>query len=174
MYFEFFGGRIFQDMDKFVIKNVIIFSLVLGIVLGLIAPAPYVGMVMLFTALLLAAPLVIVYLIMDGKFDLTTTKDSIVIGALIGFCVNLTFSSAYCIIIAILAKIFHCTTNFFLTAMITNSPIWLIAVFIIFIGVLCATTNAFSGFMTYYIINFIRDMYEKQHPEITKNNNYKE
>ena len=90
------------------------------------------------------------------------------------FCVNITFSGMYCLLITILAKGFQYTTNFFLTAMITNSPIWLIAVFIIFIGVLCATTNAFSGFLTYYIINFIRDMYEKQHPELRQNNNYKE
>lgn len=161
-------------MNKFVIKNIIILSLLIGVLLGLLAPVPYVGMVMLFVMLLLAAPLVIVYLIMAGKFDLTTTKDSIITGALIGFCANITFSSVYCVIIAILAKGFQYTTNFFLTAMITNSPIWLIAVFIIFIGVLCATTNAFSGFMTYYIINFIRDMYEKQHPELRQNNNYKE
>lgn len=161
-------------MDKFVIKNIIILSLILGIILGLLAPIPLVGMVMLFVMLLLAAPLVIVYLIMAGKLDITTTKDSIITGALIGFCTNITFSSMYCIIMAILAKGFQYTTNFFLTAMITNSPIWLIAVFIIFLGVLCATTNAFSGFLTYYIINFLRDMYEKQHPELRQNNDYKE
>lgn len=164
----------FQDMNKFIVTNIIILSLVLGIILGLLAPTPYVGAIMLFVALLLAAPLVIVYLIMDGKFDLTTTKDSIITGALIGFCVNLTFSGTYCILIAILAKGFQYTTNFFLTAMVTNSPIWLIALFIIFIGVLCATTNAFSGFMTYYIINLIRDIYEKQHPELKNDRNYKE
>lgn len=161
-------------MNKFVIKNIIILSLVLGAVLGLLAPVPYIGIIMLLTTLLFAAPVVIVYLIMAGKFDLTTTKDSIITGALIGFCVNITFSGMYCLLITILAKGFQYTTNFFLTAMITNSPIWLIAVFIIFIGVLCATTNAFSGFLTYYIINFIRDMYEKQHPELRQNNNYKE
>lgn len=159
-------------MNKFIIKNIIILSLILGALLGLLAPVPYVGTLALFAALLLAAPLVIVYLIMDGKFDLTSTKDSIITGALIGFCANLTFSGAYCILIAILAKGFQYTTNFFLTAMITNSPIWLIAIFIIFIGVLCATTNAFSGFLTYYIINFIRDVYEKQHPEIKQNNDF--
>ncbi len=153
-------------MDKFVIKNVIIISLILGMILGLLAPVPYVGAVMLVIAFILSAPIVVLYLIMDNKLELTTTKDSIITGALVGFFVNISFSVAYAIVVAILAKIFNITVNFVLTTMIVNSPIWLLFVFIIFIGVLCATTNAFSGFLTYYVINFIRDVYESQHPQI--------
>ncbi len=157
-------------MDKTIIQTILLLSLILGAILGLLAPIPFIGIVMLLTALLLASPLVTVYLIMDGKLDLTTIKDSIITGAAIGFVSNIAFSSVYSIVMAILAKGFNITTNFFLSAMITNSPIWLLAIFIIFIGILSAVTNAFSGFLTYYIINFIRDMYEQR----LKNNNKKE
>lgn len=157
-------------MDKTIIQTILLLSLILGAILGLLAPIPFIGIVMLLTALLLASPLVTVYLIMDGKLDLTTIKDSIITGATIGFVSNIAFSSVYSIVMAILAKGFNITTNFFLSAMITNSPIWLLAIFIIFIGILSAVTNAFSGFLTYYIINFIRDMYEQR----LKNNNKKE
>ena len=148
-------------MDKLVVKNTIILSLILGFALGLLAPVPYLGMVMLFIMLLLAAPMVMVYIIMAGQFDLTSTKNSIITGAITGFSANFSFSFTYAILMVILSKAFHITTNFFLTAMIVNSPIWLLLVFIIFIGVLFATTNAFSGFLTHYIIDFIRDIYEK-------------
>ena len=157
-------------MDKTIIQTILLLSLILGAILGLLAPIPFIGIVMLITALLLASPLVTFYLIMDGKLDLTTIKDSIITGAAIGFVSNIAFSSVYSIVMAILAKGFNITTNFFLSAMITNSPIWLLAIFIIFIGILSAVTNAFSGFLTYYIINFIRDMYEQR----LKNNNKKE
>ena len=80
-------------MDKFIIKTIVVLSLILGAILGLLAPIPFVGMVMLFAALLLAAPLVVIYLIMDGKFDLTTIKDSIITGALIGFVSSIAFST---------------------------------------------------------------------------------
>ena len=50
-------------MDKFIIKTIVVLSLILGAILGLLAPIPFVGMVMLFAALLLAAPLVVIYLI---------------------------------------------------------------------------------------------------------------
>lgn len=159
-------------MNKFVIKNIIILSLILGVILGVLAPVPYIGMVALFGILLLTAPLVMVYMIMDGKLDLTTTKDSILTGALAGFVANFSYSGMYALLVVVLAKVFQYTTNYFLTAMITNSPIWLLFVFIIFIGVLCAVTNAFTGFLTYYIINFIRDTYEKQHPQIKKDNKF--
>ena len=152
-------------MDKFVVKNIIVFSLILGVILGVLAPIPYVGTFMLIVALVLSAPLVMIYLIMDNRLELTTTKDSIITGAIVGFVVNISFSIAYASIMAILAKTINYSSNFILTTMIVNSPIWLLGVFIIFIGVLCATTNPFSGFVTYYIINFIRDMYEKQLPK---------
>ncbi len=152
-------------MDKFVVKNIIIFSLILGVILGLLAPIPYVGTVMLVVALLLSAPIIMFYLIMDNKLELTTTKDSIITGAIVGFAVNISFSVAYAAVVAILAKTINYSSNYILTTMIVNSPIWLLGVFIIFIGVLCATTNAFGGFLTYYLINFIRDMYEKQLPQ---------
>jgi hypothetical protein len=157
-------------MDRVIIKNIIIVSLILGAILGVLAPIPYVGLFMLLVALLLAAPIVVIFLIMAGKCDLTTTKDSIITGAIVGFSTNITFSIAYSLLMVILSLGFHYSSNFFLTAMIINSPIWLIGVFIIFIGVLTATTNAFSAFATYYIINLIRDMYEKSHPN---NDNYK-
>lgn len=152
-------------MDKILVKNIIVLSLIFGLILGLLSPIPYIGLIMLFGLLLGGAPAVMVLLIMDGKLDLTTAKDSIIQGAIAGFCANITFAFAYCILIVLLSKIFHYSPNLFLTAMIENSPIWLLGAFIIFLGVLCATTNAFTGFATFYIINFIRDVYENQHKQ---------
>jgi hypothetical protein len=148
-------------MNKFFDKNIIIASLILGTALGILAPIPYVGTIMLVMALLFSSPIVMLYLIMDGKHDLTTVTDSIIDGGIIGFCVNITFSFVYSVIMYISSVVFHYSSNFFLSAMITKSPFWLILTFIIFIGVLCATTNAFTGFATYYTVEFIRDMYEK-------------
>ena len=152
-------------MDKILVKNIIVLSLIFGLILGLLSPIPYIGLIMLFGLLLGGAPAVMVLLIMDGKLDLTTAKDSIIHGEIAGFCANITFAFAYCILIVLLSKIFHYSPNLFLTAMIENSPIWLLGAFIIFLGVLCATTNAFTGFATFYIINFIRDVYENQHKQ---------
>jgi hypothetical protein len=149
-------------MDRVLVKNIIILSIFLGVILGLLSPIPHVGIFMLMAVFLLSAPLIMVYLIMDGRLDLTTTQDSIIQGALAGFVSGFSFSVTYAVLMFFLGKIFHYSSNFILTTMISNCPIWLLLVFIIFIGVVFATTNAFSGFLTYYIINLMRDMYEKR------------
>lgn len=149
-------------MDRVLAKNIIILSIFLGVILGLLAPIPYLGTFLLMAVFLLSAPAVMVFLIMDGKLDLTTTQDSIIQGALAGFVSGVTFSTAYAVVMFLLGTFFHYSSNFILTTMIANSPIWLLVVFIIFIGVVFGTTNAFSGFVTYYLINLLRDMYEKR------------
>ena len=149
-------------MNKTLLQQIVILSLILGAILGVLSPVPYIGQIMLIFLLLFSAPIVMVYMIMAGKFDLTTIVDSITVGAITGFCANLTFSFIFAAITWILAVGFHITPNMFLSAMITNSPVWLLLTFIIFISVLCATTNAFTGCATHYVIDFIRDMYERR------------
>lgn len=149
-------------MDKYIIKNIILTSLILGLILGIFASIPFAGIFFLFVLLLLAAPLVLVYLIMAGELDLTCPRDGIIYGAICGFSSSITFSAAYSVIIVLMAVIFNYTPNLFLSAIIVNSPIWLLTVCIIFIGFLPATTNALSGFTTHYVIEFIRDMYERK------------
>lgn len=149
-------------MDKFVIKNLIVVSLIVGLILGLLGSIPYIGVFALFGIMLLAAPISMIYLIMDGKLEISSAKDSIIYGAISGFSANLTFSIIFAIIISIISTIFKYTHNLFLSAVIVNSPVWILLVCIIFVGTLTATTNAFSGFITYYVIEFIRDIYERK------------
>lgn len=151
-------------MDRVLIKNLIIVSSILGVILGAPSVVPYIGIWLFIAAIILSAPLTMVYLIMDSKLDLTTIQNSIITGAITGFCSCIFFSAAYSCITALLFNFLHYSNNKILTSIIMNSPMWLLAVFIVFIAVVSATVNAFSGFATYHIINFIRDMYERNHP----------
>lgn len=150
-------------MNRIVSKYIISLSLLVGLIFGVFAFIPYLGGISLFLTLFLIAPIVIILLIMSGKADLSTPQDSIINGALSGFLGNITFSFAYCIVDSIFYLTLKYTSNLFLTAMIINSPVWLLIMVVLFIGVLTAVTNAFSGFLTYYIINLIRDLYENKH-----------
>ena len=152
-------------MDKYILLNLMIISMAAGFILGEIAVIPYVGTFALILMLFIPAPISILLLIMLGKMDLTNVKDSIIQGLFAGFFANLTFSIGYCITTALIYGIWKYTTNYLLTAMIINSSVWLILAVIIFIGTLTAVTNAFSNFGLYYIINFIRDSYEKKYFE---------
>ena len=159
-------------MDKNIIKNLIIYSLILGFILGVLSIIPYVGTFMIMGLLLFVAPLVMLILIMEGKMDLTTIQDSIIDGAITGFCANLTFTFSACIVLALLQIGFKYSPNYLLTSMIINSSMWIIIMCSVFLGTLVAATNAFSGLLTYYIINFIRDSYEKKHPQKDTNKDF--
>lgn len=152
-------------MDRVVVKNLIIVSSLLGVMLGVLGAVPYIGIWLFIAAIILSAPLTMVYLIMDSKLDLTTIVNSIISGAISGFCSCIFFSCSYSIVTAMVYKFLHYSHNQILTSIIISSPMWLLVVFIIFIAVVSATLNAFSGLATYYIINFIRDMYEKKHSQ---------
>lgn len=149
-------------MNATTAKNIIILSIFLGVILGILAPIPFLGTFLLAVILLLSAPAIMIFLIMDGKLDLTNTQDSITQGALAGFVSGCMFSSAYALVMFLAANFFNYSSNYILTTMVANSPLWLLVVFILFVGVVFATTNAFSGFLTYYVINLLRDMYEKR------------
>ena len=148
--------------------NVIIFSMLVGVFFGIFANVPYLGMIALCGVFLACSPIVMLYLIMDGKMDLTSIKDSIIDGGICGFCANLTFSVGYCVVNALLFLLFKYTSNSILTSMIINAPVWLIILCVLFIGVLTAVTNSFTGLGMYYAIDFIRDSYEKRHKEKEK------
>ena len=159
-------------MNKFIIQDLIIYSLILGFIFGVLSVIPYIGTFMILGIMLLVAPLVMVYLIMAGKMDLTTLQDSIIDGAIIGFSANITFTFSACIVLVLLQVGFKYSPNFLLTSMIMNSSVWIIIMCSLFIGTLVAATNAFSGFLTYYTINFIRDAYERKHPHIKEDKDF--
>jgi len=154
-----------MKVDKSQIINTIKLSLILGAILGILVFVPYINIAILLITLLMSAPAVMVYMIMDGKLELESVTHSLVVGAISGFSVNITFSAMFSILTVASALWFNYNPNVFLTAMITQSPLWLLVTFIVFIGVLFATTNAFSGVVVYYLINLIRDIYEKKHPK---------
>ena len=152
-------------MDRITIKNIVVHSLILGLILGIISAIPYVGIYALFAVIILSAPIVLLYLIMDSKYDFTTVKDSIISGAISGFSANVSFCFGYAVVALLINLAFNYSTNLILNSMIIKSPLWLLIVFVVFISVFVATTNAFSGFLTYYFVNMLRDIYERKNRE---------
>lgn len=72
-------------MNKVILKHLSLYSLLAGLIFGVFAAIPYIGGYALFAVLFLSAPVVMLFLIMAGKYDLTTGKDSIINGAISGF-----------------------------------------------------------------------------------------
>ena len=137
-------------MTQNLLKQVVVLSLFLGSVLGIITVIPLIGQLAFWILMCLSATCVMLFMIKVGLLELENTKDSVIIGALCGFTAFLGFSVFYIPIVVFLAKVFQYYPNYGVSLALTNSGLGLIILFVIFMGVLSATVNAFSGFLTFY------------------------
>ena len=103
------------------------------------------------------APLVIWTLIKYECLSLNSIKDSIIVGSLSGFISYMGFSIVYVPISIVLMKYFHIAANYGIGLMLNDANVFILIVLSVFMGVLSATINAFTGFLTFYIIDFIKN-----------------
>lgn len=141
-------------MTKSVLKIIFLLSIFLGIVSGVLTIVPYAGEIVFWLLITITAPLVIVFLSRHKFLEIETVKQSVVIGGIIGFVSFLAFSAVYVPLVVVLAKVFKYSSNYGVSMFLTNATFWLIVMISIFMAILSATINAFSGFVTYYLIEF--------------------
>ena len=65
-------------------------------------------------------------------------------------------------LVVILLKVFKYYVNYGVALALNNSSLWIIILVTVFMGVLSATINAFTGFLTYYIAGFIENIKNKE------------
>ena len=141
-------------MNKSVLKIITLLSIFLGIVSGLLTIVPYAGEIIFWLLITVAAPVVIIFMTRAGLLEINTVRQSAVLGGIIGFVSFLAFSAVYIPIVIILAKFFNYSANPGVSMFLSNATLGLIIMLAIFMGVLSATVNSFSGFVTYYLIEF--------------------
>lgn len=71
------------------------------------------------------------------------------------------FSIIYIPISVILMKAFHLAANIGVGFMLGNANFFLLMIISLFMGVLAATVNAFTGFLTFYVLDFINSIEKK-------------
>lgn len=157
-------------MSKATLKIMLLLSIFVGIVSGLLTIVPYIGELVFWALLLFAAPLIIVFLTNVGLLELKSVRQSTVIGALIGFVSFFVFALVYIPIVIVLAKFFNYSPNLGVSMFLGNATVGLILLLSIFISVLSATINAFSGFVAYYLIEFNRSIANSKDDEYTQFN----
>ena len=145
-------------MSKSIIKIILLMSIFLGVVSGLLTIVPYIGEIIFWLLITVGAVIIILFMNKLKILEITTVRQSVVIGALIGFVSFLAFSLVYMPAVVVLAKSFNYISNPGVSMFLTHSSVGLLVMLAIFMGVLSATMNAFSGFLTYYLIDFNKSL----------------
>ena len=150
-----------MEINFILLKQIAILSAFFGAVLGAITLIPYLGGISFVFLISLIAPLVIWLLVKYNCLSLSSTKDSVIVGAIAGFVAYLGFSIVYVPISVLLMKVFHLAANVGVGFMLGNATFFLLVVISLFMGVLGATINAFTGFLTFYVLDFINSIEKK-------------
>ena len=150
-----------MDINFILLKQIAILSIFFGAILGAVTLIPYLGIISFIFLISLIAPLVIWLLVKYNCLSLSSIKDSVIVGAIAGFVAYMGFSIIYVPISVILMKLFHIAANIGIGYMLGNASFFLLLVISVFMGVLAATVNAFTGFLTFYVLDFINSIEKK-------------
>ena len=134
-----------MNINYVLLRQISVLSIFFGALLGAITLIPYVG-------------IVIWILVKYNCLSLSSIKDSVIVGALAGFVSYMGFSIIYVPISVILMKFFHIAANYGVGLMLENANFFILVVISLFLGVLSATVNAFTGFLTFYVIDLVNSM----------------
>lgn len=138
-------------MDISLLKLILFISLFIGLLAGILTAVPYIGEVVFWVLLCLSAVIEMTFLIRTGLLELESVQESVTIGGIIGFVSFMAFAVVYVPVVIALLKFFKYYTNYGVAVMLGAANFWIILMFVLFMAVLSATINAFTGFLTYYI-----------------------
>ena len=144
-----------MEMNLVLLRQISVLSILFGVIIGLLTLVPYLGTITFVFLICFIAPLVIWLLIKYNCISLSTVQTGIITGAISGFISFLAFSIVYVPFSVVLMKYFGLAANYGIGLMLVNSNFFLLAVISVFLGVVGATVNAFSGLLTYYVAELI-------------------
>lgn len=145
-------------MNKKILKLTSILSIFLGAILGIITLIPFIGNLAFWLLMCFASTVIIIFMTKFEILEIKTVQESAVLGAIIGFISFLGFSIFYIPSIMLLSKVFGISSNYGVSMALNNASFGIIIAIVIFMGVLSATINAFSGFLTFYGIDFYKSL----------------
>lgn len=147
-----------MNINYTLLRQISVLSIFFGLLLGAVTLIPYVGTFSFIFLICFMAPLVIWILVKYNCLSLTSIKDSVIVGAIAGFVSYMGFSILYVPVSVVLMKFFHLAANYGVGFMLQNASFFILIVVSIFMGVLGATVNAFTGFLTFYVIDFLNSV----------------
>ena len=144
-------------MDLILLRQISVLSILFGGILGILTLVPYLGTITFTFLICFIAPLVIWLLIENKCLILEDAKDGIIVGSISGFISFMAFSIFFVPISIILMKFFNIASNYGVGLMVANANFFLLVVISVFLGIVGATVNAFTGFLTFYVVELINN-----------------
>lgn len=145
-------------MNPLLIKQIAILSAILGGILGGLTLIPFVQNFSFMTLILLVAAIVIVYMKKNDLIGIIDVKEGALLGGIAGFVSFLAFSVVFMPLVMLLGWLLSLLkvnyNTFGISIFIQTGPFVLIML-VVFLGLLSALMNAFTGLVTAYVYEFL-------------------
>lgn len=153
-------------MNPILIKQTALLSAILGGILGVITLIPFIRNFSFLLLILAISAVVIVYMKKNDLIGIIDVKEGALLGAIIGFVSFVAFSIVFVPIAAIIGLIFKGYFMSWLVLLLKASGFFVLIMLVIFLGVLSALMNAFSGLVTAYIYEVLSGIKKEQNESI--------
>ncbi len=143
-------------IDKTILKTTVIFSFIIGAILGVIPLIPAFTYFAFIIIMFFTAPFILIYLSYLKLTDVNEIHQTLTVGALSGFCSCLGFSVIFFPVAFVLQLIFKIDSFIWIKVIFYN--IGFLIPMIILTALMSAIMNAFTAFITsYFLIYFYQN-----------------
>lgn len=154
-----------MEIKQTLLKQMVMLSSVLGLILGVLTVIPFICNFSFFALIVLAAPLVLVYMKKLDMIGLLDIKQGAMYGAIIGFVSFLAFSVSFVPLATIIGFIYK--GSYYLGVnLLFRSGFFVLIMMVFFVAMLSALMNAFFGLVTIYIYNQFEQKPEESKTDI--------
>ena len=145
-------------MDKSLLKLIVLIAVFIGVICGILTSVPFVGNTVFVGLLCLASIVEMTFLIKVGLLEIYNVQESMTVGAIVGFVSFVAFCVVYFPVVIVLAKFFNYSANYGVSLMLQTANFGVLFVLSVFMALLSATINAFTGFVTFYVNEFLKSL----------------
>ncbi len=152
-------------MNELLMKRIAFLSAILGLIAGVITVIPFISSLSFLALMVFAAVIVLIYMKKKNFIGYIEPKEGSIYGAIIGFISFIGFCVSFLPLATIIGLIYK--GSFYLgISLIVRSGIFVIILMVLFVAMLSALINAFSGLVTAYIYTQIEEKPEENRTNI--------
>src|SRR5574344_2889968 len=156
-----------QKMNPIILKQSVILSAILGAILGIVTLIPLVRDISFLVLILCISAVVLVYMKKNELIGIIDIKEGAVLGAVMGFVSFIAFSIVFVPLVSLVGLIFKSYYTFGITLLLKVSGWFVLIMLIVFLGILSALMNAFSGLVTAYVYEILSGI-KKEEKELNE------
>ena len=154
-----------MEIKQLLLKQMGMLSSVLGLVLGVITIIPFICNFSFFALIVLAAPIILVYMKKLDMIGILDIRQGAMYGAIIGFISFVAFSVSFVPLATIIGFIYK--GSYYLgVSLLFRTGFFVLIMMVFFVALLAALMNAFSGLVTIYVYNQLEQKPEESKTDI--------